>query len=262
MSGPNVPAGHAADAQMVGADALKAAAGAEALSNMADLPSVAHQSQDSLSPRSDPNTPSRADPKAGVQMCKKLRKKAADEEMVDVDALEAAAADVSISLSLQTSHTAWRTLKPKPSTALICCVAADPQQDAQEGFVGRRGDWGHWCPGGCCECWAYSLWPELSQSEFEIEFETWSHNETRAGVQMRKKMRKKAADEDMVDIDALEAAADAEAPSDHGSRRNARDQAAEAASARAEEMQKRRARCASPSFLTDSGSCLSSHFLV
>ena len=61
---------------------------------------------------------------------------------------------------------------------------------------------------------------------------------------MRKKMRKKAADEEMVDIDALEAAADAEAPSDHGSRRNARDQAAEAASARAEEMQKRRARCA------------------
>ena len=81
---------------------------------------------------------------------------------------------------------------------------------------------------------------------------------------MRKKMRKKAADEEMVDIDALEAAADAEAPSDHGSRRNARDQAAEAASARAEEMQKRRARCAliwSPRiwvYLGCRGSCIRS----
>ena len=56
-------------------------------------------------------------------------------------------------------------------------------------------------------------------------------------------MRKKAAeDEEMVDLEALEAAADAEAPSDHGSRRNARDLAAEAAAARAEEAKKRRAR--------------------
>ena len=75
-------------------------------------------------------------------------------------------------------------------------------------------------------------------------------------VQVRKKLRKKAAeDEEMLDLDALEAAVDAAAPSDHGSRRGGRDQAAEAAAARAEEMQKRRARWgARPNLASGAGS--------
>ena len=60
---------------------------------------------------------------------------------------------------------------------------------------------------------------------------------------MRKKVRKRPAEEEVLDLDALEASADMETPADHGSRKARGDRAAAEAEARAEEQRKRRARC-------------------
>ena len=64
-----------------------------------------------------------------------MRKKAADEEMMDIDALEAAATDVFYRCSiLQTSQQVQKTRYISHlSTALTCCGVTDAQEDAQEG---------------------------------------------------------------------------------------------------------------------------------